>query len=93
MGAWGLMALTAGWASIPADMARKTGVGDAEDSDFAGVVWDVFEKPVDGVTGVGGFIDVVLGGVGDNGAVHDELAFGFVATADVGVDEDVAALG
>ncbi len=57
----------------------------------AAVIGDVPQQPVDGVAGVGGLVDIGLGLVFDHGPVHHELAFGAVAPADIGLDEDVAA--
>ena len=72
---------------------EESGIADAQHADFAAVVGDVLQQPVDGVAGVGGFVDVGFGGVRDDGAIHHELATGTVAAADVLEDEDVAAGG
>src|SRR6185312_6490014 len=60
---------------------------DAEDADFAVVVIDVFQQPVDGVGHVGGFIDAfaVFGG----SHLHP-VAFAVPAAAHVLADENVA---
>ena len=67
-------------------------VGDAEDADLAVGLGNVLDQPVDGVVGVGGFVDG--GGVvrAVEGAVHDVVALGAVLAADVLHDADVAAI-
>ena len=61
-------------------------VGGAGNARAPVVVGDVLDEPVDGVPGVGGFVDAFgIGGIVRR-ASHDELAFGFEAAADVLVD-------
>ena len=61
--------------------------------DAAVVARHVLEHPVDGVVGVGGFVDR-LGVLGiARRPHHDELALGLEPAADVLEDEDVAVLG
>ena len=65
-------------------------VGNAQQTDAAVVVRNVFDEPVDAVVGVRAFID----GLGivrvANWPLHDEFAFRAVAAANVLKDEDVA---
>ena len=71
---------------------QKAVVGDAENADLAVGFGNVVDQPVDGVVGVGGFVDG--GGIlrPVDGAVHHVVALGAVFAADVLDDADVAAL-
>jgi|SRR5579863_625413 len=65
------------------------GIGDAPDADFAVVVWEIVDQPVDGVIGIGAVIEVA--GAVKVGFVRADVykrAFGHVAAADVLVDEN-----
>src|SRR6185312_4122092 len=66
-------------------------VGDAEDADLAVGLGDVLYEPVDGVVGVGRFIDLRWIERADEWPIHDEVAFGAILAADVLHDADVAA--
>ena len=70
---------------------QKAVVGDAEDADLAVGLGDVLDQPVDGVVGVGGFVDGRGVQRAVEGAVHDVVALGAVLAADVLDDADVAA--
>ncbi len=67
-------------------------VDDAEHADAAVVVRHVLEQPVDGVVGVGDFVDGlgVFGFASSDGrTLHDELPLGLVSATNVLKDEDV----
>src|ERR1039457_2088735 len=68
-----------------------TVVGGSGDAGAAVVVGDVFDEPVDGVPGVGGFVDAfrILGIV--RRAAHHKFAFGFEPATDI-LRDDVVAL-
>ena len=71
---------------------QKAVVGDAEDADLAVGLGNVVNQPVDGVVGVGRFVDRrgILRPA--NGPVHHVVAFGAVLAADVLDHADVAAV-
>jgi len=74
---------------------RPARIRDADDADAAIVIGHVFDQPLDRVVGIGHFVHklrIVLEH-GDRRALHHELAFGFVASADVLEDEGVAVAG
>src|SRR3984957_3039087 len=73
-------------------LREKSGIGNAEDPDTAGVVGNVFDEPRNGVVGVGAFVNQFGIFVIDHGPGHNESAFGFVAAANIFENEDVAVL-
>ena len=93
IGACGEIAFTAGCGLMPAIVARKPGIRDAEDADAPVVVRHVLEEPVDRVVGVGALVGAFrVGGIVQR-AVHEELALAAESPADVLVDEDVPVRG
>ena len=72
---------------------EPAGIGTAEHADLAAVAGKVLHQPVDGVEGVGGFVDAVRVLRVPLRAQGDELAAGAEAPADVLTHEDVAVLG
>src|SRR5580704_2383447 len=67
-------------------------IGDANEASAAVVVWDVVYEPVDGVVGVRSFVNARCFGsaIGiANGTLHNEGAFGTVASANILEDKNV----
>jgi len=69
---------------------RPPVVRHAEHADAAVVVADVLDQPVDGVVGVGAFIDRLRVAGLAGGTLHHEVALGPELPANVLVNEDVA---
>lgn len=69
-------------------------VGNAPGADAAIVVGQILDEPFNGVVGIGGFIDILGGGLGCAVRCHvDELPFAHVLAANVLIDDDVAVFG
>src|SRR4051794_16689742 len=68
----------------------KTRIRDAVEADAAVVVWDVFDHPVDGVVGIGRFVDRCLLVLGDLGSDLDKLAFAHPPPTHILVNKDVS---
>ena len=68
-------------------------IRDPENASPSIVIRDVFDQPVDGVIGIGSFVNRTGLGAVARGALHLELAFGIVASADVLEDENKTLVG
>ena len=67
---------------------EKAGLGDAPHAHLAGVVADVFHQPIDGVEGVGAFVEIARALRGLVGADGGVFALAEEAAAHVLIDED-----
>ena len=68
---------------------RPAGIGNAVDAHAAVIVGGVLQQPLDGVIGVGAFVDGLWIALVSWGALHHEPAFRFEAAAQVLEDEDI----
>jgi len=76
-----------------ADERQPAGIGYTGDANFAIVIGYMLHQPVDGVPGVGAFVDRAGMRFVSQWLMDLHGAFGFVFAADVLHDEDVAVLG
>ena len=75
----------------PGHHRKKPRIAHTQHAHLAGVIRHILQQPVDGVARVGRLIDIVLRLVLHDRPVHHERAARAIASANVLVDEDVAA--